>query len=301
MKSALSVLLIFVLLTAITSAVMQDFSFRYTLFLLVDAILLVAGGHLFKEKKGYYRAVAFILAVLSSVFFIRFVTSASLKVWDVDTYLSFCLAAGNVLLVTVSLLPVKGKLKHVTLWVASLLVFFPVVLLWGYYFSESSWLNVDGVMAVLQTNSAEAAEYLQDKLRYAAVMLIFLYLLAAGFTAVLGNRLSLQCGSWKRNAGIGVFLILNLVLMVRAGRMGDNFVTTIFLETKIYQENYNEYIKLAEIRKQRLRDTLRTENTGEPGIYVLVIGESQNRTRMSAYGYHLDTTPWLKEMKNNRN
>ena len=156
-------------------------------------------------------------------------------------------------------------------------------------------------MAILQTNSAEAAEYMQDKLRYAAVMLIFLYLLAAGFTAVLGSRLSLHCGSWKRNARIAVFLILNLVLMIRAGHIGDNFVTTIFLETKIYQENYNEYIKLAETRKQQLRDILRTENAGEPGIYVLIIGESQNRTRMSAYGYHLETTPWLQGMKQNKN
>ena len=301
MKHLLYTLLIYIVLTAATTAVMQDFSLRYTLFLLVDAILLVAGGHLFKEKKGYYRAVALIAAVLGSVFLIRYFCSASTKVWDVDTYLSFCLAVGNVLLVAVSLLPVAGKLKTFIVWAAGLLVFLPILILWGYYFSESSWLNVDGVMAVLQTNSAEAAEYLQDKLRYAAVMLIFLYLLAAGFTAVLGSRLSLKRGSWKINTGIAVFLILNLVLMIRAGHIGDNFVTTIFLETKIYQDNYNEYIKLAETRKQQLRDTLRTENTGEPGIYVLVIGESQNRTRMSAYGYQLDTTPWLKEMKHNRN
>ena len=301
MKPALSIFLIYALLTAITTAVMQDFSLRYTLFLLVDAILLVAGGHLFKEKKEYYRAVAFIAAVLGSAFVIRVLTSASLKVWDVDTYLSFCLAVGNVLLVTVSLLPVKGKLKTLIVWAASLLAFLPILILWGYYFSESSWLHVDGVMAILQTNSAEAAEYMQDKLRYAAVMLIFLYLLAAGFTAVLGSRLSLQFGSWKRNAGIAVFLILNLVLMIRAGHIGDNFVTTIFLETKLYQDNYNEYIKLAETRKQQLRDTLQTESIGEPGIYVLVIGESQNRTRMSAYGYHLETTPWLQGMKQNKN
>ena len=301
MKSTLSIFLIYALLTAITTAVMQDFSLRYTLFLLVDAILLVAGGQLFNEKKGYYRVVAFIVAVLSSVFLIRYFCSASTKVWDVDTYLSFCLAVGNVLLVTVSILPVAGKLKKLVLWAGSLLAFLPVLLLWGYYFSESSWLNVDGVMAILQTNSAEAAEYLQDTLRYAAFVLIFLYLLVTGLTAVLGSRLALKRGSWKRNAGIAVFLILNIVLMIRAGHIGDNFVTTIFLETKIYQDNYNEYIKLSENRKQRLRDTLQTENSGEPGIYVLVIGESQNRTRMSAYGYQLDTTPWLKEMKQNRN
>ena len=117
---------------------MQDFSFRYTLFLLADAILLVAGGTLLKEKKGYYRAVAFIMAVLGSAFVIRFLTSTPLKVWDVNTYLSFCLAVGNILIILVSLLPTAGKLKNVALWVGCLIVFLPILILWGYYFSESS-------------------------------------------------------------------------------------------------------------------------------------------------------------------
>ena len=89
--------------------------------------------------------------------------------------------------------------------------------------------------------------------------------------------------------------------MIRTGRIGDNFVTTIYLEAKKYQANYNEYIKLAEVRKQRLSNIIQANNAGESGIYVLVIGESQNRTRMSAYGYHLETTPWLNEMKQNKN
>lgn len=301
MKHLLYTLLIYVFLTAVTTAVMQDFSFRHTLFLLADAILLAAGGNLVKEKKGYYKAIAFIMAVLCSVFVIRYYSSATLKVWDVDTYLSFCLALGNILLITVSLLPAPGKLKNVVLWAAALFVFLPILIFWGYYFSESSWLNVDGVMAILQTNTAEAAEYLQDKLRSTALILVSFYFMVTIICGSFGRRLEVKRGSRKIYAGAAVFLILNVVLMVRTGRIVDNFVTTVFLETKLYQDNYNEYIKLSETRKQRLRDTLQTENAGEPGIYVLVIGESQNRTRMSAYGYHLDTTPWLRETKQSKN
>ena len=117
----------------------------------------------------------------------------------------------------------------------------------------------------------------------------------------MGSKLELKHGSWKIYAATAVFLILNVVLMIRTGRIGDNFVTTIYLEAKKYQANYNEYIKLAEIRKQRLSNIIQANNAGESGIYVLVIGESQNRTRMSAYGYHLETTPWLNEMKQNKN
>ena len=36
---------------------------------------------------------------------------------------------------------------------------------------------------------------------------------------------------------------------------------------------------------------------GKPGVYFLIIGESQNRLHMSAYGYDKETTPWLDSMK----
>ena len=301
MKSVLYVFMMYLLLTAVTTAVMHDFSFRYTIFLLVDAILLIAGGKLIKEKKWYYRAIAIIVAVLGSVFVIRFLTPTMLRIWDVNTYLSFCLAVGNLLLVPVSLLPTTGKVKSFVLWAASFFVFLPILVLWGHYFSESSWLNVDGMMALLQTNTAEAVEYLQDKLSYAAFILIFIYLLLTVLVGAIGGKLEAKRDSWKLYAGTAVFLILNIVLMIRTGRPGDNFVTTLYAETKNYQASYSEYIKLADIRKQQLRNVLQTENTGEPGIFVLIIGESQNRTRMSAYGYHLETTPWLNEMKQNKN
>ena len=84
-------------------------------------------------------------------------------------------------------------------------------------------------------------------------------------------------------------------------RTSDNFVTSIYAETKNYQKNYDEYINQAETRNQELSRSLQAKDTGEPGIFVLVIGESQNRTRMSAYGYQLNTTPWLASMKQNKN
>ncbi|MBO5637319.1 MAG: phosphoethanolamine transferase [Acidaminococcaceae bacterium] len=300
-----NVALIYLLLTAATTAVMHEFSFRYTLFLLLDAILITAGSHLLKEKKWYYRAIVCIVTVLGSACAIRFLTETTLKVRDLDAYLSFCLAVANILIITVSLLPstlpAAGKLKKFLFGAGSLLLFLPILILWGYYFSESSWLNVDGVMALLQTNASEAVEYLQDKLSYAALIFISLYLLLACAAGSIGSKLELKGRSWKLYAGAAVFLILNIVLMVRTGQVNNNFVTTIFLETKNYASRYDEYIKLAEQRKQRLHNTLRAESTGEPGVYVLVIGESQNRTRMSAYGYHLKTTPWLDEMKQDKN
>ncbi len=298
MNLFLYTLLIYVFLTILTTTAMHDFSFRHTLFLLVDAILLVAGGKLVKEKTWYYRVIVYMLALFCSVFLIRYFTPTALKVWDVDIYFSFCLAIGNIFLLLLSVLPQAGKLKNVVLGIGSTLLFLPLIVLWGYYFSESSWLNVDGVMAILQTNTSEALEYVQDKLGCLFILFIVLYLLLTAGLGVVGNKLELKRSSWKIYAGAVLFFVLNAVLMFRTS---DNFVTSIYAETKNYQKNYDEYINQAETRNQELSRSLQAKDTGEPGIFVLVIGESQNRTRMSAYGYQLNTTPWLASMKQNKN
>ena len=95
-KTLLSVLGFFVTFTAITTIAMHDFSPRHTLFLLADAILLTAGAKLLQETKSYYKTVAAAMAVLCSVFVIRYVTPTALKVWDVDIYISFCLGLVNI-------------------------------------------------------------------------------------------------------------------------------------------------------------------------------------------------------------
>ena len=62
-KTLLSVFGIFIVLTAVTTIAMNDFSPRHTLFLLADAILLTAGAKLMQEAKSYYRVMAAAMAV----------------------------------------------------------------------------------------------------------------------------------------------------------------------------------------------------------------------------------------------
>lgn len=38
---------------------------------------------------------------------------------------------------------------------------------------------------------------------------------------------------------------------------------------------------------------------GDNGLFVVVIGESHTRDRMSAYDYERDTTPWLRSQREN--
>ena len=296
-KTLLSVLGFFVTFTAITTIAMHDFSPRHTLFLLADAILLTAGAKLLQETKSYYKTVAAAMAVLCSVFVIRYVTPTALKVWDVDIYISFCLGLVNIVLLVSAVLP-RPVLPKLFLGLAGLALFAPILLCWGYYATELSWLNVDSVMAVLQTNAGEAMEYVKDRTGGFSVPLALLFAACLAVWIRLASRLTATKHSWKRIAGLVFFLVLNVVLVFRTS---DNFMTSIFRETKDYQKNYSEYAYQKELRKQNLSQILLQGQTGRKGIYVLVIGESQNPLRMSAYGYHLPTTPWLDSVKSDPN
>ena len=296
-KTLFFVLALFITFTAVTTVAMHDFSPRHTLFLLADAILLTAGAKLLQETKSYYKTVAAAMAVLCSVFVIRYVTPTALKVWDVDIYISFCLALVNIVLLVSAVLP-RPVLPKLFLGLAGLALFAPVLLCWGYYATEFSWLNVDSVMAVLQTNAGEAMEYVKDRTGAFSVPLALLFAACLAVWVRLASRLTATKHSWKRIAGLVFFLVLNVVLVFRTS---DNFMTSIFRETKDYQKNYSEYARQKELRKQNLSQILLQGQTGRKGVYVLVIGESQNPLRMSAYGYHLQTTPWLDSIKNDPN
>ncbi len=296
-RSLLCVLSLFITFTAVTTLAMHDFSPRHTLFLLADAILLTAGAKLLQGAKSYYRAMAAAMAVLCSVFLIRYVTPTALKVWDVDIYFSFCIALVNLVLVLSAILP-RPVLQKLFLGMAGALVFSPILLCWGYYATELSWLNVDAVMAVLQTNSAEAIEYVKDRAGSFSVLLALLYIILIVAWVKAASRITANKSSWKTVTGIVIFLALNVFLIFRTN---DNFVTSIFRETGDYQKNYNEFARQKEIRKKNLSHVMLQDSAGKKGIYVLVIGESQNPYRMSAYGYKLKTTPWLDSIKSEPN
>ena len=153
-------------------------------------------------------------------------------------------------------------------------------------------------MAVLQTNPAEATEYVKERIGSLSVLLALLYFVVIAVWAKFASQITVKKYSWKTIAGVAVFLVLNGFLVFRTN---DNFVTSIFRETVDYQKNYNEFARQKEIRKKNLSRIMLQNNTGKKGIYVLVIGESQNPYRMSAYGYKLKTTPWLDSIKNEPN
>ena len=175
-----------------------------------------------------------------------------------------------------------------------------MIIIWGYYFSSSAWLNVDAVMAIMQTNFNEAQEYLNDHMPSYCYGILILFIISI---IVLCNALSnlkfYNCYKNKTLCLLIVFAVLSSTVVIYKTRA--NILTQIAIDTKTYLQRYEDFSKKAAERKHNINQILQINKNGEEGIYVLVIGESQNKNYMSAYGYERKTTPWLDSIKNNDN
>lgn len=171
----------------------------------------------------------------------------------------------------------------------------PTLIFWGYYFTEHGWLNAMGGFALLQTHFSEIVSYLKSRISMHVALCIAIFLIAIGYLCVKSQYIDWTPESTTQHiAEIVIFMLLNAGLLFR-GR--ENLVSETYRETRAFAMQYEHFNQNVEDRKKRMHDVLHFEKDGNPGIYVLVIGESANRDHMSAYGYALETTPWLTSLK----
>jgi len=149
----------------------------------------------------------------------------------------------------------------------------------------------DDIMAVLQTNFSEAYSWMGESLNFAnfgilivlLVLFICLSIKQNKKGEILGLKMSLIC------LVIGPFLIYKTI---------NNPLTQPIYDSV---QKINKYVNFYQNLKYREKLDFVEEKTKE-GIYVVVIGESQNRNRMSVYGYtEHNTTPFLSEFIKNKN
>lgn len=89
-------------------------------------------------------------------------------------------------------------------------------------------------------------------------------------------------------------LVISSVLVIKASK---NIITKPFIGFAQGLKLYKDF-KNAALERAHKFGSLAIEKDGYNGLYILVIGESQNRNHMSAYGYKRETTPWLSKMRN---
>ena len=293
----LKMVVVLLVLLTVRCFIIGEFYIRGLRPLLVSGLLVVLTELFFESKKKYYLSVFAFVSTISSVLYIKKFAQEVLNFGMYNEIVSFSIGCVNAVLVLFLILG-NSILATVSKICIVVMLLLPIVFLWGYYLSSGTWVTVDTVMAVLQTNFSESAEYLSDFLQvtdWLSLITLFAGMLALGvFVSKLKPRNLFRYGSVVLVGGI----LLNGYF---AYRHKSNIVTDIAIQTKVYAEKYKDFEKKKVERKNALKNIISEVKNENTGVFVLVIGESQNRNNMSAYGYGRETTPWLSSMKNEEN
>lgn len=275
-------------------------SFRYERKSLLLSAVLSALILNFYPLRKYKISLWIPLLIAVSSLAIRPLSGESVSPAECYQYIGLFTGTYGLLFLIYLFLP-QNPVRKVYLFLSLFLFLMPAGLLWFYYFVSGSWPHADTMMAVLQTNPAEAWSYLKDHFHWIGILCTLFvlgafyffcrHLLAGGFP-IISNRHT------RYFAAASIFLFLSsAILVIHAAKQSP--LQQLVSETQVYVKKYNGFAENKIKRESAINQNIQPRNTEEKGIYVLVIGESQNRLHMGAYGYDRDTTPWLSEQLDN--
>lgn len=168
----------------------------------------------------------------------------------------------------------------------------------GYWLSHGTLLSPDIIIALWQTNPAEAIEYVSFK----GNTLIAVLIASAVFLGTVCIRtMTCRQSLGIYNKAIPIITVLMLSCSIysafkTAGNATVGIITSAF--DKVHE--LDTFKKQLEQRKTLVASLANISQQGRNGLFVIVIGESQSRDRMSAYGYGRDTTPWLLQNRSDK-
>ena len=180
------------------------------------------------------------------------------------------------------------RLLSAVLWGAAVLL--PLAFI-GYWLSHDGLMNVDTLIAIWQTNPSEAVEYISFKGP--------IFTAVVGIFAVLMSAISLRALTCRQNIGIfnravPVITVIMLATSIFAAIKNARNITTEIVAVAVEKvQELDAFKSKLEERKSLIASLEGLRDQGRRGLYVVIVGESQTRDRMSAYGYEKDTTPWL--------
>lgn len=271
-----------------------DASMRRTELLLVIAAVVVVCKKLFKNQALYYGLAIAVTTALSSPLLIKVAVGESLLPEVTIKFIgfNFALAGGGLVLGKIISRCRFGWLAN---FVLLALLFVPALIFWCYYLTSGALFGVDTLLAIMQTNVSESREFLADNYNAASIILLAVTLSALLLLARNLHRLTLRWQGRSLKIAVAVFLLCDAALLYKCK---GNMLTHLVKNTKTYFAKYEDFNKYQAARKKNVQKLV-SMAAGDKGMYVLVIGESQNKLHMQAYGYHRPTTPWLAEIKNN--
>lgn len=291
-REILGVALVVLLLVALymvagSAGTLQGYKKR----LLLSATVLVLGRHFFRRKWLYSGSMLLLAVGAVAVIMVRSLSGA-IVAWG-----GMCATVVWLLMLGALLLIVANAFGRTYRFVCSAVLLGGYGLLCAlfvsYYLAEGTYLGTEAVLALMQTNAGESLEYVAGHMGLALVMLLLI-----GGIVIAGLAIGMKCYGGivqlqrSTKVALTIYVAICALLLVRGA---SNYITAPLIMAEQKQAEYNAFLALKEERAAALSN-IELASSGDPGVYVLVIGESQSATHMGAYGYGRDTTPWLNSM-----
>lgn len=182
-----------------------------------------------------------------------------------------------------------ARLGTCAIWSISLLL---PISFYCYWLFADSVLTSNAIIALAQTTPAEAIEYASYRGNKFIIGIVILILSLLAINILISSLKNKVPSKNNKNVIVSIIAIIGTIC---ACKTSSNYITYPVIDAAISIKEYNSFkegISQREIgTKQQLQSI---PKQGDEGLFVVVIGESQTKTHMSAYGYERNTTPWLK-------
>ena len=176
----------------------------------------------------------------------------------------------------------------------------------GYYSIYKYPITEAASMALLQTNPAEAKEFLLLNIGYGGLVAIALFLVGEFLVFSRLNSLneanleSVNVLCFGKKSIVCAVVVLLATLGYGSKMFKDTGVMETYCFAKEYFERTNKFKKYHEKNFAQLEVTKPAVTFAKQSTIIMVIGESASAYYMSAYSdVKNDNTPWLKSMRNN--
>lgn len=286
--------IVYCILMLFACGISGDYTLRHSNGIILSSVGIALASKVYIERKVYFCQISLLFLLANSIFLIKLVLGNFIGLSSVKNYANFSIALLNLALLLPMLFE-KHVIRSVLRFIFLAVILLPVFFILGYYSVTSTVFAPDTLLAIAQTNIQEAIEYAKDNFSCKTIFLIILANASVFFVAIKNTQKIL----WNK---YNLFLVLFCITACLVGvyKYRDNIITDIPKQASKTLAQYKNFSKERTDRKDNMSKLLLSHKP-EAGVYVLVIGESQNRAHMQAYNYHRATTPWLDSMKNDKN
>lgn len=286
--------IVYCILMLFACGISGDYTLRHSNGIILSSVGIALASKVYIERKVYFCQISLLFLLANSIFLIKLVLGNFIGLSSVKNYANFSIALLNLALLLPMLFE-KHVIRSVLRFIFLAVILLPVFVILGYYSVTSTVFAPDTLLAIAQTNIQEAIEYAKDNFSCKTIFLIILTNAFVFFVAIKNTQKIL----WNK---YNLFLVLFCITACLVGvyKYRDNIITDIPKQASKTLAQYKNFSKERTDRKDNMSKLLLSHKP-EAGVYVLVIGESQNRAHMQAYNYHRATTPWLDSMKNDKN